>query len=83
MRLFSSFFKLRDSVWWIICYIQTGIITYIPKWDKNKMYLKSWRPISLLNVTYTITSASIADRLKQVLDSIISEDQSGFLPGRH
>jgi len=47
------------------------------------MYLKSWRPISLLNVAYKITSASIAGHLKQVLDSIISEDQSGFLPGRH
>ena len=46
------------------------------------MYLKSWRPISLLNVAYTIASASIADRLKQVLDSIISADQSGYLPGR-
>ena len=46
------------------------------------MYLKSWRPISLLNVAYKIASASIAGRLKQVLDSIISEDQSGYLPGR-
>ena len=46
------------------------------------MYLKSWRPISLLNVAYKIASASIAGRLKQVLDSIISADQSGYLPGR-
>jgi len=47
-----------------------GIITCNPKGDKNKMYLQNWRPISL------------AGRLKQILDSIISEDQSGFLPGR-
>ena len=59
-----------------------GIITCNPKEDKNKMYLKSWRPISLFNVAYKITSASIAGRLKHVLDSIISEDQSGVLPGR-
>lgn len=59
-----------------------GIITCIPKGNKDKMLLKNWRPISLLNVEYKIASASIAARLKVVLGKIISEDQSGFLPGR-
>ena len=59
-----------------------GIITCIPKGDKHKMYLKNWKHISRLNVAYKIASASIAGRLKQVLDSIISEDQSRILPGR-
>lgn len=59
-----------------------GVITCIPKGNKDKLYLKNWRPISLLNVTYKIASASIACRLKNVFSKIINEDQTGFLPGR-
>jgi hypothetical protein len=59
-----------------------GVITCIPKGNKDKSYLKNWRPISLLNVAYKIASAAIAQRIKSNLNSIISEDQTGFLPGR-
>ena len=62
--------------------LKQGIITCIPKGDKDKLYLKNWRPISLLNVSYKMASAVIANRLKTVLSYIISEDQTGFLPGR-
>jgi len=44
--------------------------------------LKNWRPISLLNVEYKIAPASISARIKSVLTKLISEDQSGFIPGR-
>jgi len=44
--------------------------------------LINWRPISLLNVEYKIAPASIAARIKSVLTKLISEDQSGFIPGR-
>ena len=40
-----------------------GIITCLPKGDKPKQYLKNWRPITLLNVSYKIASACIANRL--------------------
>jgi hypothetical protein len=59
-----------------------GVITCIPKGDKDKLFLKNWRPITLLNVSYKIASASIANRIKKFLGNIISEDQSGFLSGR-
>jgi hypothetical protein len=59
-----------------------GLITCIPKDDKPKQYLKNWRPISLLNVTYKIASACIANRLKRVLDKIIGPTQNGFIKGR-
>ena len=59
-----------------------GVITCIPKGDKDKMLLKNWRPISLLNVCYKIASGSIANRLKNILGSIIDEDQTGFLQDR-
>ena len=59
-----------------------GIITCIPKGDKCRKYIKNWRPISLLNITYKIGSGSIANRLKKILPSIIDLDQSGFMAGR-
>ena len=60
-----------------------GIITCIPKGDKPKQFLKNWRPISLLNVSYKIASACIANRLKTVLPNVINNDQTGFLSGRY
>ena len=59
-----------------------GIITCLPKPNKNRHFLKNWRPISLLNVAYKFASAVIANRIKVVLNSLIHEDQKGFISGR-
>ena len=59
-----------------------GVITSIPKPIKLRFYLKNWRPISLICVDYKIASTVIANRLKIVLPSIISETQKGFLKNR-
>ena len=60
-----------------------GIITCIPKGDKPRQFLKNWRPITLLNVIYKIASGCIAQRLKLVLPTLISSDQTGFITGRY
>ena len=60
-----------------------GVITCIPKENKPKHFIKNWRPISLLNVAYKITSACIAARIKNVLPNIIHESQKGFMKGRY
>jgi hypothetical protein len=60
-----------------------GLITCLPKEGKPKHLLKNWRPISLLNVDYKIGSAYIAERLKTVLERLISNLQTGFLKGRY
>ena len=57
-------------------------ITCLPKGDKARESLKNWRPISLLNVTYKLISATLANRLKTVLPKIISKAQTGFLENR-
>ena len=53
---------------------QHGLIVCIPKENKSRNYLKNWRPITLLNTVYKIASGSIANRIKQVLDKLISTD---------
>ena len=60
-----------------------GVITCIPKEGKPKQYVKNWRPISLLNVSYKILSASIASRIQSVLPNIIHESQKGFMKNRY
>ena len=59
-----------------------GIITCIPKGNKSRKYIKNWRPISLLNITYKIGSGCIASRIRKVLPSIIDFDQTGFMTDR-
>ena len=59
-----------------------GIITLIPKGEKDKSYLKNWRPLTLLNSLYKMTSGCIAERIKPHLAKIIHEDQKGFIEGR-
>ena len=60
-----------------------GLITLLPKPDKDLTLLSNWRPISLLNVDYKIATKSIANRIKQVLCRIISPSQTGFIKGRY
>ena len=60
-----------------------GIVTVIPKRDKDLLLVKNWRPISLLNVDYKLIAKCIATRIKTVLPSIIHEDQSRFLKNRY
>ena len=59
-----------------------GIISLIPKKNKDKTLLENLRPISLLNVDYKILTKSIAKRLEKVLPKIINSDQTGYIKGR-
>ena len=41
-----------------------GVISLIPKTDKDPHFLKNWRPITLLSTDYKILSSLIATRIK-------------------
>ena len=58
-----------------------AIITLIPKKGNTKI-LKYWRPISLLCVYYKILTKILANRFKNILPDIISEEQNCSIPNR-
>ena len=60
-----------------------GIITLIPKGDKDKTFLKNWRPLTLLNSLYKLVSSCIAERMKPHLSTLIHGDQKGFVDERY
>ena len=60
-----------------------GIITLLPKKEKDTLLIKNWRPITLLNQDYKLATKAIAKRLCGVLPSIINTDQTGFIKGRY
>ena len=60
-----------------------GIISLIPKKDKDTSLLENLRPISLLNVGYKILTKVIAKRLEKLLPKIINPNQTGYVKGRY
>ena len=55
----------------------------VPKENKSRQKITNYRPICLLNTLYKIASASIANRIKAVIDKLIIKDQSGFISDRY
>ena len=53
----------------------------IPK-VKNPTKINQYRPISLSNVIFRLTSKVLAHRLKHFLPDIVSENQSAFMSSR-
>ena len=56
-----------------------AVITLIEKKDKDKRYIRNWRPISLLNVDLKIASKALALRIKPVLKNVICHDQTAYI----
>ena len=56
-----------------------GVISLLPKNNKDTLLLKNWRPITLLNVDYKIATKCIAKRLEKVLPEVINSYQTGYV----
>ena len=54
----------------------------VKKKDRDRALLKNWRPISLPNVDLKIISKAFAFRLKTLLPSIISSEQTAYIEKR-
>lgn len=63
--------------------MKQGIISLIPKPNKDPLLIDNWRPITLLTIDYKILASVYANRLKTGLDSIIAETQTGFMKNHH
>lgn len=65
--------------------IDTGInytfLVLIPN-IQNPSTSSDYRPISLCNVVYKFVSKTLANRIKLIVPSLISENQSAFIPSR-
>ena len=59
-----------------------AMITLLEKKDKDRRFIKNWRPISLINVDVKIASKAIARRLESILPKLIHPNQNGFIKGR-
>merc|ERR1712015_316351 len=64
-------------------FLSRGIITLLPKGDKDRTKITNWRPVTLLDVLYKLLSKMIAKRINEVLPNILSADQAGFVKGRY
>ena len=59
-----------------------AIIKLIKKKDRDKRFIKNWRPISLLNVDMKLISKVLASRLKSVISTIVNENQVTYVNNR-
>eukprot|EP00253_Pinus_taeda_P003838 PITA_03838 len=67
--------RINQKVWPAL---NSTFFSLIPKND-NSEDAKGFRPIALCNVIYKIIASLMAKRLKPLLDSLISPEQTGFV----
>ena len=61
--------------------MKQGIITLIHK-GGDELEMKNYRPVSLTNYDYKILAFIMANRIQNVINSLINPDQVGYIKGR-
>lgn len=77
LAVFSESFK--DMLLPLSC--RRAVLTLLPK-KGDLQEIKNWRPVSLLCSDYKILSKVLANRLKEVMEYTVHEEQTYCLPGR-
>jgi hypothetical protein len=73
----KEFFRTRI----MLAGVNNATIVLIPKVD-NPTKVTEFRPISLCNVIYKVLAKCLVNRLRSILDEIVSPNQSAFVLGR-
>lgn len=71
--------KLSSIFSEVVSSVNATFLSLIP----NPQRFEDYRPISLCNVIYKIISKILANRLKEILDQLISPNQAAFIKGRN
>ncbi|MCH94435.1 RNA-directed DNA polymerase (Reverse transcriptase), partial [Trifolium medium] len=67
---------------WLLPNFNANTLILIPK-TSNADTIDQYRPIAMANFKFKIISKVIADRLAQIMPTIISKEQMGFVHGRN
>ena len=59
-----------------------AVTKLVERKDRDKRYIKNWRPISLLNVDTKIIPKNLAAKLKKTLPTTISSNQTAYVNKR-
>ena len=60
-----------------------GLLSLIPKKDRNLLRLNGWRPLVMLSLDYKILAKALDNRLKKILPQCIAKTQTGFMEDRN
>ena len=60
-----------------------AVIKLLEKKDRDKRLIKNWKPISLLNTDLKNFSKALAGKLKSVLPSLITGQQTAYVQNRY
>ncbi|ONI29059.1 hypothetical protein PRUPE_1G178200 [Prunus persica] len=69
------------ALYWHVREINHTLVTLIPKVD-NPTRVTEYRPISLCSVLYKLISKTLVNRMKGIMQDVISEYQSAFVPSQ-
>ena len=59
-----------------------ALIKLIEKKDRDKRFIKNWRPISLLNVDVKLTSKVLSNQIKNLLPKLTSTNENAYVTNR-
>ena len=60
-----------------------AVIKLTEKEDRDKRFIKNWRPMTLLNVDLKIISKALSEKPKKVLPDLISSQQTAYVKNRN
>ena len=63
--------------------LRSGIISLIPKPNKDRTQIGNLPPITLLSIFYKLISGAYAERINTVLDKLVLQNQKAYLQGRY